>query len=336
MPDASREIISIQPDGNRIVLPAQSGTDTRSIRIELRGTLRCAYDGLEYDAVYRYRPGAPVREAVEHATLAWQPRAPQLVEAEFEAHRYVFWMPAFAAGTSADVRVDVDRLVDEFLIPPSEVRLSLSGRFEATVDPPVEAAPWPAAFAAAPALALAAGVGWVIQRRMRAAALDFDLEAQVARIAGKAEAARAAVTRADGRLAPIRARLRAVEAGAETLARQIQQLRGARRLHSEQALQRDAAALEQRLQASGLSEEEALTLADKRRSLDALASLERSEQRLAARLNRLEAVVESALASLQTVRAGAMEPPVRESLCRSLDAEVRALREARGGAGVSG
>ena len=71
-----------------------------------------------------------------------------------------------------------------------------------------------------------------------------------------------------------------------------------------------------------------LTITDKKKALASLTDLENIQTQFAARLDRAEAVLESTLAGLQTVKAGAMAAPVSDHLCRSLDSEVSALREA--------
>ncbi len=331
MPDDRTTSFPVLPDGSRVVIPIRSGTSATSQRVEIQGVMRCAYNNQAYDALYACNSSGAGDPARAHAYLSWQPRPPQLEEADVQAHRYVFRFPAMAAGVSPTVRVDIDRFVNAFLIPPSEVRGSLSGQFNISVRSAAvaEAAPWPLALAAVPALAIAGGLAWVIGRRMSAVTLDFDLEAQLARILAKSNATRNAASRADARLVPVRARLKALESGASRLAGQIQQIRGACKLHSRFALERDIAALEtQAAPNSAVPEDILLTMADKRKALASLTDLEKSETAFSARLNRVEAILESALAGLQTVKTGAMAAPVSDSVCRSLDAEVSALREA--------
>jgi hypothetical protein len=343
----------ILPDGDRTVVPIRPDDPAAGQLVEVRGVVWCAYNGVSYDAVCAFGPpstrriverppGVPRADATysdipsvtggaprPDGRLSWQPAAPTLVEADIHAHRYVFRFPSLARGVSPTVRFDIDRFVDELLIPPSEVRRSLSGGFEMRVQAAPPPSPWPAALAAVPVLALTGGLAWVIQRRMANVALDYDLQSQVNRIRERAAAARRALRPEDARIVPVRAHLCALEAGAARTAGQAQQVRSARSLHSRAALERDVRALQQRASAGAPTPDVVLqTLAEKQRALESLAELERTEVKLASRLDRIEATVEGALAGLHSVRAGTMESGARESVCRSLASEVAALRAA--------
>lgn len=356
MPEDQSATFPLLPDGSRVVIPVARDRPASDLRVEVRGVVRCLYNNREYDALYEGNPGRPWDTARPHAYLNWQPYAPVVEEADVAAHRYVFRFASLAQGVSPTVRVDVDRFVNDFLIPPSEVRRSLSGGYGVTVRtagiaPPV----WPVALTAVPALALVGGLAWVLRRRMTNVPLEFDLFAQLARIHDKAAAARKAIQPHDARILPVRTRLKSLETGAMALATQIQQIRSARAYHNRAALERDIAALERRgvvndeatitsspglvssfgaamggscLDGAGVPEELLLTLQQKRKSLQSLMELEKAERQREERLNRVEALLESTLAGLQSVRVGVMAAPVRESVCRALDAEVAALHDA--------
>ena len=331
MPDDLKPSVSILPDGSRVVPPAGESKSASGLRVEIRGMLRCAYNNRAYDAAYECDSAGQADTTRPHHYLAWQPRAPVLEEEDIRAHRYIFRFPTIAQGVLPTVRVDVDRFVDDFLIPPSEVRASLSGQFDLTVWQPVTPppSPWRFPLASVPALAVTGGIAWVLHRRMTVGALDFDLQSQLGRIRRKAGAARAAVRPEDARLVPVRARLTALEEGAGKLAKQAQQIRSARAQHDRAALESDAEALTKRGGRSEAANEEIRqTLLEKEKSLAALTELEKAESQCASRLARVEAILESALAGLQSVRVGAMPAPVGETVFGELDAEVSALREA--------
>lgn len=330
MPDSPSTFFTLPADGSRVVIPIPADAPSLGGRIEIVGFVRCLYNNQMYDAVNQFDPSSGSGPIRIRSYLSWYPRTPVLEESDPMAHRYAFRIPTLAAGVLPTVRLDVDRFVNEFLIPPSEVRRSLVGQFKVTVHPATAAAPsaWPVALAAVPTLALFGGVAWVIRRRMTNVVLDFDLEAQIARIHLKAEAARRALGRQDSRLVPAHARMKALTAGADKLARQIQQVRGACALHSRFALEKEIAELELRSRADSPQDDTLLTITDKKKALASLTELDAIEAQFAARLDRAEAVLESALAGLHAVKAGGMAAPVSDNLCRSLDSEVSALREA--------
>ena len=331
MPVDQTASFAILPDGSRVVIPLAGTKPGSDPRLEITGVLRCAYNDQQYDALYACDASGVGDSSRSHSYLSWQPHAPVLEEADVRAHRYIFRYPRLAQGVSPTVRIDVDRFVNEFLIPPSEVRNSLSGQFEMTVRPEAVASPisWGFALAAVPALVLTGGVAWVIQRRMASELLDADLQIQLQRVRQMADAARRAFRREDSRLVPVHSRLKALEEGAGTLAKQVQQIRNARALHDRSALERDVEALQLRATPGYAAHEEVWqTLRQKMKALAALSELDRAETLYTSRLTRIEALLQSTLAELQSVRVGTMEAPVKDSVCRALDAEVSALKEA--------
>jgi hypothetical protein len=318
----------LQPDGVRLSIPTSDGDGSQELTIEIQGMIRFGYNGTAYDALYACDSSGAADPAQPHAYLSWQPYAPSLVESDVRDHRYRFRFERLARGVSPSVRVDVDRFVNDFLISPSEVRSSLSGQLFITTEAAAAPAfPWRYVVAAAPALLLTGGVAWVIRRRM-AGALDYDLLAQLHRIHEKARAARQAVRPEDRRLVPVSERMKVLETGADRLARQIQQIRAGRALHNRAQLERDAKLLAQRTSVDPSNEELLETLVVKRKSLQQLAELEQAEHRLTGQLSKIEAVLENTLAGLQNVGIADLAGPARESVCRALDAEVSALREA--------
>ena len=333
MPDDRENSVPVLPDGNRVVIPVSREQSDSGLRVEICGVIHCAYDSHEYDARGLCVYGGADASSRHDSCLSWWPYAPQLDERESDiaAHRYVFRFPRLARGVSPTVRVDVDRFVDRFLIPPSEVRRSLTGRFDVTVARAATPAPaaWRFAAAALPAVVLTGGLAWVIQRRMTVSSLDPDLQSRLDRALRKALAAKDALRPEDGRMVPIRSRLKALEEDAGKLARQIQGTRAARTLHSRADLERDIAALERRAASSSPERKEVhSTLEHKRKALACLAEMEQAEALHTSRLDKVEAVLESALAGLQSIDAGPATHPDSETVCRALDGEVAALREA--------
>ncbi len=331
MPDDQTTSFSIQPDGNRVVIPLRGHETYTSVLIEVRGEFRCAYNNHAYDAAYQCDESGAGDPSRPHPYLRWEPYVPFLELADASAHRYLFRLRTPQPGVSPTVRIDVDHFIDDFLIPPSEVRNSLTGRFDLAVrSAPVPApADWPIGLAAIPGLAVIGAVAWILQRRMSTTLLDYDLRAQLDRVRQKSEAARRAVRREDGRLVPVAARLETLQVGARSLAIQTQKVRNARALHNRGGIERDVAEMERRIVASGTATEDlAQTLQARHRALRGLTDLERTEAQLTSRLARIEAALDSALTGLQTVSIRATAPAVRDTVCMALEAEVEALREA--------
>jgi len=322
--------ITVLSDGSRTAIPVDAGQSASGWRVEVTGTIRCQLNGLQYDALNVFDPVEPTSSARPHAYLAWWPRQPEVELADTGSHHYVFRFPTIAAGVSPTVGVDVDRFVRDLLVTPSEVRQSLSGRFAVSALPPSAAATplWSIGAVSVPALLLTGGVTWVIRRRMANPTLDYDLQAQLERIRRKACAARNAMRREDRRLVPVSSRLDTLETTAALIAKQAHKLRGALALQDRQALEKQIERLQGKKNSDPAQTEIDRTLREKQKTLAAVVELEESARVCSARLARIEAVVESTLASLHTVRAGTPQTASTDAVCQALDSEVRALREA--------
>jgi hypothetical protein len=333
---------ALPPTGDWVLTPELGDVGRFRYRVVLEGVFRFAYSGARFDAVYKAGPDGAFTQP--HRYLAWRqggdrrPRAPALESEDPVRHRYVFRIPNEwrLQGQSVGVRVDVDQLVNEFLIPPSEVRSALSGDVRMTVlqTPLAPANPWPLiAWTSLPAALLAGGAGWVIRRRMAFRGLSPELQARLARIEQRCRAARAALGPAHGRLFPLEERLTAVREGAVSLARQLQDLRDARRLTDQRTLEAEMTLLQGRLatltDATARREGE-IALGEKRKTLTALSEMERAEARCAMRLSKIEAVLESTCLTLRERRTGPASEPAEDSLRRELDAEVAAIAEVTG------
>lgn len=338
-------------DGSYHLSPPLSGNGTDfDHRIVIEGTFRFAHTGEEFDALYRYGTAADTSAAgaspLRHEYLGWTPATPVLMSEDPALHRYVFRIPRewrHIDGQSVGVRIDVDRFVSEYLITPSEVRRQLSGDLRVTVlqTPLAVGPPWGLyAAVGAPAALVMGGVGWTIHRRRMLAGLPADLQETIGRILHKARLARAAVARQDARLLPLlRERIDALADGALALARQTADLRNAQRLADRRTLETDIHALMHRLDILTIGsgeegppppqhEETRATLEEKRKALARLDEMAQAEAHAMMRLAKIEAALDSTILSLRSTRAAASTPPSEESLRRTLDAEVAALREA--------
>ena len=334
MPDSELASFRFRPDGDRVLTPPLDSSRF-AYRIVLEGVIRFAHSGLEFDAVNRSGTGGPFSE--RHQYLQWSPLAPVLEREDPYRHRYVFRVPPEwdLRGDSVGVRLDLDQLVREYLITPSEARSALSGELRITVLQAGLTGAWAIPPAAWPAAAAIAGTAWVVRRRMllAAPARERSLQEAVRRIERKYRAARAAAGSKEGRLLPIRERLTGVREGARALERQIRDLRRARGLKDRRSLERDLEALQSQLEACADAQVRAegeRALGEKRKSLLLVEDMEQAEARCLMRLDKIEAVLDStclALRSAALSRTGDRTAEAEAELCRDLDAEVAAVRE---------
>jgi hypothetical protein len=333
MPENNLASSVLKPTGESLLSPALTDFARFGYRIALEGVFRCDVNGMQFDALYKTDPKGGFTQA--HRYLKWTPETPVLESADPANHRYVFRIPSEGRweGQSVGVRIDVDRFVDEFLIPPSEVKNALSGEIKMTVlqVPLAPPSPWPLLIGASlPAAVMIGGVGLVIRRRMTLGGLAYDLQVKVGQIEQKYRAARAALSRQDSRLLPIQERLAALKEGALALARQIQTLRSTQSSIDRPVLEAEMRVLQRHLttlDASPIRQESERTLAEKRKTLTLLEEIARTESLCALRLAKIEAVLDTTGLTLRSVQASATTVPPEESLCQALDREVAALYE---------
>jgi hypothetical protein len=336
MPDTELSSSLLQPDGVRIATPTLKEMARFGYRIVLQGVFRCSYNGKLFDPLYLMDENG--KTGKRHNYLQWTPTPPILESEDSALHRYVFRIPSEWEGKSVGVRVNVDRFVDEFLIPPSEVRASLSGEVRMTVlQTPLVVPLLPRiAPVAIPALLVAGGAAFVIRRRMRWGGLAHDLQQTLMSIEQKYRIARAAVSAETefrtehGRLFPFRDKIAALRDGAFGLARHIQRLRNSQQLVDRRTLEADIARFEQQLAA--LRDEAAqrdgeIILAEKRRTLSLIEDMEQNTSRCAMRLAKIEATLDAFALTLRHAQTQQSPQPVEETLRRQLDAEVTAIQD---------
>lgn len=335
MPDRELAAFLLPPTGETVLTPPLGG-ETGSARIVVEGVFHFAYAGIRFDALYRTQPDGSYTEP--HPFLRWSPRAPKLISQDVGNHRYVFEVPEelVRSGQSLGLRVDVDRLVSDYLITPSEVKQSLSGEVRMQVlqsPPPPVSIGAILGWAGVPTLLTVGGVGWVMRRRMRFQGLGADLRERLERIdaryAGAVKAARAGADR----LLPVGDRLQSLQKSALGLARQAQELRDARAHLDRARLEREIAAQRERLAGvldPAVRRDAQSVLAEKEKSLVLFGELEAAEARCVVRLEKIEAVLDSTALSLRGSRGhsvAATSARDDDALCRALDAEVDAIRE---------
>lgn len=336
MPPREIAVYRLPLNGDTVLTPPLGGAAAGPAEIVVEGAFHFGYAGTRFDALYRTAPDGSYSQP--HAYLRWSPQAPELVSQDVGRHRYVFRIPPELAqtGQSLGLRLDVDRLVREHLITPSEVRQSLSGEVRVRVLQAV-APPPPLGLlvggAVVPVLLAAGGVGFIVRRRMQFQGLDPDLRAQVERIEQRYQgAARAARASAD-RLLPLQQRLQDLRKSAMGLAREAQQLRASRRHLDRAGLEREIVRMQEQLstvQDSDARRDGEAAVAERQKSLVLLADLETVETRCLMRLAKIEAVLDSAALSLRGSQGRAVAATSArddEALCRHLDAEVTAIQE---------
>lgn len=320
----------LSPGGEALMTPPLKDFAHNEYRVVLEGTFRCL--GETFDALY-------LADGTPHNYLLWSPVKPSIVSesnAAKAAHRYEFQIPANVVpeGQSLSVQLDIDRLIDRFLVTRSEIVNGIEGEIRVTVLqlPLVAPFPWATvATVATPAALVAGGITWVLRRRMAFQGMTPELLARINRIQTKAQAARQAAVRQSSSV-PIRERIETLASAALPLARQCVDLSAAQKLASRDALNQDITALEHRLAmltasgvANGAAKETEATLEEKRKALTRLDELARAEALCILRLEKIEAILDSAALTLHSALANTNEPASEEHLRKALDAEVAAV-----------
>jgi hypothetical protein len=306
-------------------------------RVVVEGVVTFAHTGERFDALYR--AGKDGDFARRHDLLAWSPAPLEPVRADRVAHRYEYLLPREWEGQSAGLRFNTDRLVAEFLIPPSEVATALSGSLKFTLLRVPLAPPSLLGLigaAAVPVVLGGGGLAFVLHRRRLFMGLAPDLRLQAERLEQKYRVARAAVSAEQNRMLPLAQRLSDLRAGGHRLIRRVQHLRQVQAVMDRREVAAELNALHQQL--SRLTEERArregeLALQEKRKSLVLLDALAASESECTLRLQRIESLLGSASLSLRyehLQNATRATETIDEALCRDLDAELSALREVSG------
>jgi hypothetical protein len=330
MADDELAPVRLRPTGDRVLTPPLGSAGAR---IVLEGVFTFRYSGMQFDALYRTGPGGAFSQ--RHPYLEWSPRPPVLESGDAGRHRYQCRIPAEwkLQGQSIGLRIDLDRLVDEFLIPPSEVRAAMAGEMVLRVQPlpvaPVDL--WPEIVGASlPAALLIGGLGWVLQRRIALAGMPFELQRQLERIIEKQRTALAALGSGPLRCQRLAEDLKAVPAGAWALARRIRRLRDARSRIDRAALVWGMDSLEQELVCLTDSATRGVgdyALIEKRKTLALLEEIERTETRCAMQLTTLEATLDTTCLTLRQLQPSSPTPPSVETVRRALEAEVAAIAE---------
>ncbi len=326
MPDIIADF-PLPPGGDALMSPPFTDFDQNKYHLVLEGTFRCM--GETFDALY-------LADGTPHNYLRWSPATPQLISEDRAAHRYAFEVSptGVSKSQSVSVQLNIDRLIDRFLVTRSEIIKGIEGEIHVTVLrlPLVVPFPWTTVAAAAtPAALVVGGVAWLLRRRMAFQGISPELLARINRIQIKAQSARQAASRQRSSV-PIRERIETLANAALPLARQCTELNAAQKLADRDTLKQDITALEHRLAmliasgvANGAAKETEATLEEKRKSVTRLDELARAEALCILRLEKIEAILDSAALTLHSARANTTEPASEEHLRKALDAEVAAV-----------
>jgi len=321
-------------DGTEIaILPLRDPAEF-AYRLVVEGTFTFDYDGKTYDALYT--TDAQGRFSVPHNLLQFNRPGVQVVREDPVRHRYIFEVSPTQelAGQSLGVRLEVDRFVDWYLIPPSQVKAGLSGDLRVAVwEKPLAPPLTPLVWSPLAVLAVVA-VGWVIRRRMVLArerlVLDADLQAQLQQIAQKYEAVQLLLNAQGEEASDLRERFARLYEGAVALAQQTQILRNTVREVDEVALHRELTRLERNLaraSSEALRRELAAAVEEKRRVARELAHTQENETRTHLRLSKIEALFDAArlkLPNLQIAQENAVE---EQRLIADVEEELAVLEE---------
>lgn len=317
-------------DGTAVALPEMK--DSGEYQVRLSGTFECGIDGRRYDA--RYRQDAAGHFTQPHGLVVLDPPAESITE-DTAKHTFTFGpVPGKDnAGESVTVRVDVDRLVDEFIRTPSEVRESLTGelRAELLYAPPTVP---PSVLVPAIALPLFVAVfviSALVNASRRATRRPYeDVHALRRRIQRKARLALQEVGTREILFEHLREQLRELGRAADELARHVLTFRATRLAHDEQDVQEDIERLENDLtQAASDAVRNQINreVAHKQETLQYLRANAEREADYLLRLSRTETTLDNLRLKLPHLRLE-MDARLEQPVADEVESELELLRAA--------
>lgn len=324
--------VDIPLNGTAVSLPEMG--ENRTYLLDISGTFTCTIDGRTYDPIYRTDAAGAFRET--HDLVVVEPAEAQRIELAAGDHTYVYELPTDEnfVGESFVVRLNVDRLVDEFIRTPSEVRQSLSGGLKAAllVAPPAPNFALLIAAILVPLLIVGTVLGVMIQAARRTAERPYeDVEAMRRRIGRKCKEA-LAETEADQRLFDeLRARVRSLRDGADELAGHVIAFREVKLRHNENEIEGEIVRLQEQLdkaQAADVVTRCREEIAAKQELLEFLKANEANESRYLLRLTQVETTVDALRLKIPQLRVHLAETGADESAVAEIDAELELLTKA--------
>lgn len=330
----------LRPDGveQQILAP---GTRGKAAQVVVEGTVRCGLDDGLFDALYR--TDAAGRFTLRHDYLQLLPGEWEVVIADPQAHRYVFQpAPGFdPTGHWVAVRWNIEAMYDYYVNlgavgPMSELRNALHSNLRVRLVSLPSAAPVSrlSLVGGAVAVGLLALLGLIRWRQLRMAQkalLEADLQATLNRIREKYEALLALIDSQPMDLAALRERFARLYEGAAEIARHVQTFRHTERQVDRLELERELQRLErerERATEAELREELDAALAEKEKVRRLLDETRRNRERYAARLTKVEAIIESTRLAIPNLAVAQEDAIAEDRLIAAVDEELAVLGEA--------
>jgi len=324
--------VEVPLDGTAVSLP-QMG-DKGEYSVVVTGVVGCDIDGREYDA--GYRADAAGRFDQPHELLIVRPKELSISESADGAHTYILGPIAAEefAGEAVTLRLDVDKLVDEFIRTPSEIKRSLSGtlRAELLFSPPTMSPLMLALMIGVPVLLAALVVGALVDASRKAAQRPYqDVSTMRRRIGRKCKAALGDIGADEPLFEELRDRLAELERGADELARHVITFREAKLGHDDKHVEAEINRLEQEMLADlspeALKQYES-EIAGKRQTLEYLRTNAESEAGYLLRLTKVETTVDNLRLKLPRLRVQLSETGIDRAAVEEIDSELGLLRTA--------
>ncbi len=319
-------------DGTAVSLPKMESEGEYKVRII--GNFDCDIDGRSFDAEYRTDAKGEFNQP--HDLVQVEPIEAKLLDSNAGRHTYTYGPLAGEdfAGESVTVRVNVDKLVNEFIRTPSEVRDSLSGAMKAellhtpaTVPPGILLA-----MVGLPLLIVGLVVGVMVDASRKAAKRPYeDVNGMQRRIGRKCEEALTEIGTDEGLFEQLRDRVTQLAEGADELAGHIIAFRQAKLVQSESDIEREIARLQREMQRERDDEmvaQYAGEIEAKRETLGHLQANQRSESEYLLRLAQVETTVDNLRLKLPRLRVQLAETGADQAAVGDIDRELELLRTA--------
>ncbi len=321
--------VRIPLDGREVTLPLPRGARPGDLRIVVEGSFRSSYNGRTY-----YVRGTD-RDAPDRGLLVpyvrCRPETLALMSTEARARRYVFRLSSEDRSPPDTVGawVDIDRLVTELIITPSETRESLSGSLRLEVwRRPSHTASY-VLIAVVPLLGLL--VAWIVRLRRAPAADMRDVSSILRRIDEKYGPTARAIGERRADASDLRSQLGRLRDGAQDLARQIESFRRASSSVDRDKLDVEIRDTEKQLEQTerdDVRREIEATLAAKQKLKELLTDAEANEARYLQRLSKIEAVIDTTHLWVTGQEQRLADEAADKQAIDSLTAELESLDQA--------
>ena len=282
--------VEVPTSGREVALQVPPGVDASDLRVVILGTFECSYNGRSYDAF------GLVDQDLKSPLwyVRWTPEM-RVVERNPAAHLYVLALPEGPAPEAVTAWVDVDRLVTELIVTPTEVRDSLSGDLRMELWRATRTSDALALMGGLVAVLGAVVIAVVVTQR-RAARGMADVDAALRRVESKCATAMRTAREREWDSADLQEHLAKLRDGARELAAQVGVFRRTVRGVDDERLERDIARTRRQLEEADrddLRAEAQSVLEARERLRELVADASAAEQRYLLRLSRIEATIEA-------------------------------------------